>query len=875
MYAEKTECKGGKAVWGDIKLGRIPGFLYEDASLDTSRLARCAEEEALAEAASYSGLFEHALQFFQERCQHHIHKLVNGKRTIPNACRSKSRANECKHEAPWTNQVSPDWMQEPLVICRALAKKFHLRRSGMRNWLGQILTLRNEEWLNGCMPGLCLAFAGSNTDVKLNDRLPILRSTHEKHCKRNCVKKHSLKRATRSVQRTQNMIHGYFGGYIGKRQPAGAMETRKCVNKLFTLRAKIAAKSKAAQLRAASGRLVTDLEMNSTFRGAVEVFNLCRNLREGDVLFAECIRTFSSMTLDGRAWMQRLEVYHMPSKYNASSLQEFVPPTRKPNVKSAHARPSEIDVYGYRPLQHPWLYLSVYEFHRSWLAEPLLVPSYYENKGMQARTEWTEEGLQLIKSKAYRNNEIVAKPGLHYEVLPPSDDSYVLFPESPANIYKNFRHAWVLVRKTRPNVVMIEGLKLPSARQTTSYNAKYCSLFFKPWTLLHGFADVPHLSLLGFTTHALSIVYKSTDASRDVQKAGPAKSIAGSAAITDNIRWHEAWNAYVRGNVISKSAAKLIQSFLLKTLTGADTGGREADSEEEASENEDSLPALKLTSSNLKNLLTPAPAPDDDSNDDKKGLGVRLRATSRKKALQKQYVTSMRLCEKIWSSQTSTLPGGNRTLPGHMYANSIEEHKAARRAMRRDQAKRVEPFDRERNAAAVWVSSKTGHTLDEVLRNIQNQDEHPTAEQMAFLVHFVQRLKLELREQQTNTINQSASEPLLDLNHGFPGTGKSRVIGWQRQLMEQGLGWTHGVQFVCLAFQNSMAAQINGFTLHHWSGIPARNTSGEGTGDAHQQSIKCQALRVILIDEISMISAELLGTLEYAQACCYAWVDGN
>ena len=93
--------------------------------------------------------------------------------------------------------------------------------------------------------------------------------------------------------------------------------------------------------------------------------------------------------------------------------------------------------------------------------------------------------------------------------------------------------------------------------------------------------------------------------------------------------------------------------------------------------------------------------------------------------------------------------------------------------------------------------------------------------------------------------------------------------------MEQGLGWTHGVQFVCLAFQNSMAAQINGFTLHHWSGIPARNTSREGTGDAHQQSIKCQALRVILIDEISMISAELLGTLEYAQACCYAWVDGN
>ena len=140
-------------------------------------------------------------------------------------------------------------------------------------------------------------------------------------------------------------------------------------------------------------------------------------------------------------------------------------------------------------------------------------------------------------------------------------------------------------------------------------------------------------------------------------------------------------------------------------------------------------------------------------------------------------------------------------------------------------------------------------------------------------MHFVQRLKLELREQQTNTVNQSDREPLLDLIHGFPGTGKSRVIAWQRQLMEEGLGWTHGVQFVCLAFQNAMAAQINGFTVHHWSGIPARSTSGEGGGDKTKQSIKCQALRVILIDEISMISAELLGSLEYAKACCSAWVD--
>ena len=84
-----------------------------------------------------------------------------------------------------------------------------------------------------------------------------------------------------------------------------------------------------------------------------------------------------------------------------------------------------------------------------------------------------------------------------------------------------------------------------------------------------------------------------------------------------------------------------------------------------------------------------------------------------------------------------------------------------------------------------------------------------------------------------------------------------------RELMEKGLGWIHGIQFVCLAFQNAMAAQINGFTIHHWTGIPSRAVEGNTTGSRHNQSIKRQALRVIILDELSMDSAELLGALGY------------
>ena len=69
-------------------------------------------------------------------------------------------------------------------------------------------------------------------------------------------------------------------------------------------------------------------------------------------------------------------------------------------------------------------------------------------------------------------------------------------------------------------------------------------------------------------------------------------------------------------------------------------------------------------------------------------------------------------------------------------------------------------------------------------------------------------------------------------------------------------GWTHGVHFVRLAFQNPMASQIGCCTWHHWSGIPADEK------DAHKLAAKRQSLRWVLIDEVSMISAQLVGVLD-------------
>ena len=144
-------------------------------------------------------------------------------------------------------------------------------------------------------------------------------------------------------------------------------------------------------------------------------------------------------------------------------------------------------------MEHPWKLLSAYEFLQQWRCEPLLVPTHYLNRNQPARTEWTKLGEQLVRSKQYKDGEIAAKPGEHYIAVRPGTEEYFVFPQDAGP----FCHSWALVRKPRPHVVVIEGLPLPSVNKTSTYNAQYCSLFFRPWTLYRGRATAPRLSPLG------------------------------------------------------------------------------------------------------------------------------------------------------------------------------------------------------------------------------------------------------------------------------------------------------------------------------------------------------------------------------------------
>ena len=71
------------------------------------------------------------------------------------------------------------------------------------------------------------------------------------------------------------------------------------------------------------------------------------------------------------------------------------------------------------------------------------------------------------------------------------------------------------------------------------------------------------------------------------------------------------------------------------------------------------------------------------------------------------------------------------------------------------------------------------------------------------------------------------SEPLQLLLHGVPGAGKSQTLKWIRSFFEEVCNSKHEREFVFLASQNTMAALIEGLTLHSYGDIPYYGDDGK------------------------------------------------
>ena len=123
------------------------------------------------------------------------------------------------------------------------------------------------------------------------------------------------------------------------------------------------------------------------------------------------------------------------------------------------------------------------------------------------------------------------------------------------------------------------------------------------------------------------------------------------------------------------------------------------------------------------------------------------------------------------------------------------------------------------------------------------------------------------RKHQPHLFSTEREEPMRALIHGLPGTGKSRVINWIRRIFMEAREWTHGVQFLCVAFQNKVAYAMGGTTLHAAGDLPIGGSSNAGKlahQDINEVFTRSQHLRWLLIDECFMIPDDLLGLFSSA-----------
>ena len=129
---------------------------------------------------------------------------------------------------------------------------------------------------------------------------------------------------------------------------------------------------------------------------------------------------------------------------------------------------------------------------------------------------------------------------------------------------------------------------------------------------------VLNLALLGWPEGKLSAVYSSASAtttcSEDAATSGQ-----------EFVDWHASWEAYVRGNVVSTSAAGLIRSFLLKTIAASASQLDDGDSSDDQGPYDDpDIPSVKLDARKLSSILNPYSKEEEkegEEDDDENGGG--------------------------------------------------------------------------------------------------------------------------------------------------------------------------------------------------------------------------------------------------------------
>ena len=498
-----------------------------------------------------------------------------------------------------------------------------------------------------------------------------------------------------------------------------------------------------------------------------------------------------------------------------------------------------------------------------WTVVELLPPTRDDN----TLTRWIPPMSRERAQELELLNQILI-PGTHYEVNASSEDlyrlvetfadseHYAVYPSDASSPeLQRFRSQWILRRRQRPVVPAPKGPMPHRGLTDSERRGMLCSLYFRPWVLLRSSATsrVVHLMNLDLVT------LRRPD---DPDYAQP----MGRQRLRSKMnppRWSQrsykdAWTRYIRGNIVTDHAKRYIQNFL---LVMAGTGKHEREDEEGQGtrrKREDmGNPGTKMNLEEMQQVLREAPRTTTAGSDEK--------LTAIGKRIHNSMAVVQRLLQHKQGEAGLPVLHAQRAIAFNRSAPEAKaKAKAAAKNANRPKALQVEIFHRE------WTKPyKTWR------KRLEGLKEPPYAAQWIFMNAVHKRCTEEAEEERRGTLKKIQipdSEPARLLCHGLPGSGKTQVMKWLAQYFQEVWSWEQGVHFVYLAPMNSMAARINGSTVHSWGEVPWAMDGPSGTmtmasgstdlRDMSSMSTKMELCRWMFIDEVEAVGAEILGILE-------------
>ena len=118
-----------------------------------------------------------------------------------------------------------------------------------------------------------------------------------------------------------------------------------------------------------------------------------------------------------------------------------------------------------------------------------------------------------------------------------------------------------------------------------------------------------------------------------------------------------------------------------------------------------------------------------------------------------------------------------------------------------------------------------------------------------------------------NDIQHMTPQPMCHLIHGLPGAGKSKLLQWLQSYWETVWKYERGIHFAFVAYSNSMADNINGFTMHSFFSLPWKTNDGKvvNTSDVDDGTTfvtKVSLSRFAVIDEVEAAGLQMLNKID-------------